>query len=123
MPEDLVYFTHIQYLSLFNNKITSLDRPKNIKFFTLNKSTLKSLNISHNFISRMPKRGLENCTLLERLDISKNMISRLPDYIKKFENLGTLHLESNNIAVLPLGLSLLKGTLKEFIIDWPLYLE
>lgn len=62
--------------------------------------SLQTLNLSHNFLTRITMGGLAACTDLTTLDISKNLLADRSNirYLSKLPSLTTLKVSGNPIA-------------------------
>jgi Leucine-rich repeat (LRR) protein len=100
--------TKLQNLSLAGNQLgrrptttttTSSDDPLASSL----PSSLKQLNLSGNFLTRIPRCVLScNLSKLEKLDLSSNQLTTVPDEIAFLsQSLQELRLDSNRIATLP----------------------
>jgi hypothetical protein len=76
-------------------------------------STLKSLNLSLNRLTKVP-RFIFFLPKLQDLDLNKNNIKELPSSITKMKSLRKLNLKDNKIISLPPELKTFLSTLDEF---------
>ncbi|CAG9772838.1 unnamed protein product [Ceutorhynchus assimilis] len=100
LPEYIFeYQKHLFYVDVSNNML------KNIDGAVFNKQSLKTLNISYNYLSDFDFSQLGNLTGLEYLRFDHNVLSSLP--INAFYNLNKLtllDLSFNQIKQIPFGL-------------------
>lgn len=69
--------------------------------------SLKILNVSRNFLSKLPKE-IGNLTRLRELDVSDNQLLNLPFEVGRLTNLRHLNVMSNLLVGLPQGISRLQ---------------
>ncbi|MEZ5357378.1 MAG: COR domain-containing protein [Candidatus Zixiibacteriota bacterium] len=108
IPDMIFRLTHLESLSLRNNKITSI--PAGISKL----KRLRSLYLSNNKIQSISK-GIDSSNL-EELFIPHNRLSKLPSEISQFTKLKKLLISDNQLSTLPRSIALLKN-LKEFDIS------
>lgn len=96
IPEGLNHLSHIKYINLSDNYITSLEGlPSNLTHLT-------TLNLNHNKIESL--KGLENLYTLEKLDLRRNLLSSIDVlkpilylFINKSEKFNNVYLSDNKL--------------------------
>jgi Leucine-rich repeat (LRR) protein len=121
IPEEIKYFTNLEYLDLSNNQITAIpehifDSLINLRWLHLyhNKITtipghvfdslinLRELYLFENQITAVPENIFDNMTNLIRLSIHDNQITAIPEHLfDSLTNLKYLYLNKNNITAIP----------------------
>ena len=91
-----LFSTCIDYMGTMITEILS-EIPKQV-FDPLRSSSLRKLNISYNFITRLPDQ-IGSLTGLKRLDMVANRVTTLPDAICALTGLEHLSLEDNQLAI------------------------
>ena len=102
LPSEILKLTHLEYLSLANNKLTSF--PNNINQLT----NLTSLDLSGNQLSSLPE-SLTQLQNLTELYLRENQLSSLPESLGQLQNLTRLDLRANQLNSLPESLTQLQN--------------
>lgn len=94
LPDSIYDLTSLELLDLQNNHFIVLDEPIG------NLTSLKVLNLYHNFLKILPE-SFSELKSLERLYLSDNELYALPKSIGNFKSLEVLMLEKNRLSELP----------------------
>jgi Leucine-rich repeat (LRR) protein len=92
-PAEFAEVDYVEVIDISYNKFTALGSE------TMNKWQLRSLNASHNDISRIATEM--NCVNLEFLDLSFNQLDKLPAALGRLRRLKILRISDNQISVIP----------------------
>lgn len=102
LPESLIQFTYLNWLSLRDNYLTTL--PESLGQLT----QLRTLNLRNNKLTTLPE-SIGELTQLIVLYLNGNQLVALPESIGQLTKLQSLNLENNNLTDLPLSLARLNN--------------
>lgn len=113
--EGIENFVNLEYLNIFNNKITKIDLSKNIKLKKINcsKNKLSKIDLSNNkklerlyiIYNNLQHLELKNCLKLKYLNCSNNKLSKIDVSYNK--NLFILNCSNNKLSSINISQNLL----------------
>ncbi|KAF8936980.1 cysteinyl-tRNA synthetase [Dissophora ornata] len=118
-------------ISLLNLRLGDNRLPDEVMFPISQFTSLRVLNLSHNYIAEIPRGKIPNPGRLSELYLSGNQMTSLPEDIERLLGLRVLHVNGNRLTTLPaelgkiyklkvldVGCNMLKYNISNWPYDW-----